>query len=608
MVSTLLVVLMALAAAYIFLLIYIKSATEDDQSRFQVVGPLLMLKTQRGKKTIDKLAKKRGVGIVADAFVAITILAGALMLILVVYQNTLLFTHTEIVAQNPPQLEQTLAIPGVNPVIPIGYGLFALLVALVIHEGGHGVLARHADMEVRSLGLLFFVIPIGAFVEPNETDLQDARLRDKLRLFSAGPGPNIVLSLVCVVAFSQIFVPAMAPAHDGVAVMGVVEDRPADRAGLEAGMFITAIDGQPVETHEDFQEILAHRSTTSLPAGAKFTGIGDDPGPLSYNLTVPDDAQPGTYTITGRYQYLGADDAFQRAPNSTVEVTCPGEPDGDGSPTRTGDEAFTRQAPTRVPCGATVTVTITLQAPSETRYWTVVEEVPEGWETDALTGGLTGQRLDVTVWHQGQTSQKPVQPLDKFQYYDDEAPQLNNASFRGVPFLGINPAGPEQLGGLVDNLQHPFETQGIARGSLFYIAMPFAGIQPFPGYFHDVYEPSGVFSDWGDGYWVTANTLYWLFWINVVLGTFNALPFWVLDGGHMFRQSLHWTLRRRKGIDTRDLEVISGEEQAPHYVARDPLVQLRLDEVDQQAGAISKGVTITMLVLILAPLIVPQFL
>lgn len=490
---SLLAVLGGLTAIYIAVLLFLSNRESD---RFQVMGPLLMLKTQWGKKTIDKLAKGRFVGVISDAFVAITILSGALMLVLVVYQNTLLFTHTDIVAANPPQLEQTLAIPGVNPVIPIGYGLFALLVALVIHEGGHGVLARHADMDVRSLGLLFFVIPIGAFVEPDEAHLQGSSLRQKLRLFSAGPGPNIVLALVCVVAFSQLFVPAMAPQHEGVAVMGVVDDRPADRAGLEAGMFITAIEGQTLQTYQDFQDILQ----------ANKAEEGEDPPPLQ-----------------------------------------------------------------------------------------------------------------VTYWDQGQTEQTIVRPLDKYQYYQDAGftqDQLEDActdengtdTCRGVPFLGINPAGPEQLNGLVDNLQHPFQTQGVARGSLFYIAMPFAGIQPFPAHFHDIYEPTGVFADWGDGYWITSNSLYWLFWINVVLGTFNALPFWVLDGGHMFRQSLHWTLRRRKDIDTRDLEVKSSEDEAPHYVARDPLVQLRLDEVDRQAGAISKGVTITMLVLILGPLIIPQFL
>lgn len=490
---SLLAVLAGLTAIYIAILLFLSKRESD---RYQVVGPLIMLKTQWGKKTIDRLSKGRAVGVISDVFIAITVLSGALMLVLVVYQNTLLFTHTQIVADNPPQLEQTLAIPGVNPVIPVGYGLFALLVALVIHEGGHGVLARHADMEVRSLGLLFFVIPIGAFVEPNESDLQGSSLRDKLRLFSAGPGPNIVLAMVCVVAFSQLFVPAMAPQHDGVAVMGVIDDLPADRAGLEAGMFITGIDGQPIQTYQDFQDVLASKEAEE----------GEDPPPLQINY-----------------------------------------------------------------------------------------------------------------WHRGETSQTIIRPLDKHEYYQDAGltqEQIDEActdengtdTCRGVPFLGINPAGPDQLNGLVDNLQHPIQTQGVARGSLFYIAMPFAGIQPFPGHFHDIYEPTGAFAGWGDSYWITSNSLYWLFWINVVLGTFNALPFWVLDGGHMFRQSLHWSLRRRKGIDTRDLEVKSSEDEAPHYVARDPLVQLRLDEVDRQAGVISRGVTITMLILILAPLIVPQFL
>ncbi|MDX1611875.1 MAG: site-2 protease family protein, partial [Candidatus Thermoplasmatota archaeon] len=438
----------------------------------------------------------RGVGPVADVFIALTILAGALMLLLVVYQNVLLFTHTEIVSERPPRLSETLAIPGVNPVIPVGYGLFALLVALVIHEGGHGVLARHAEMKVKSLGLLFLVIPVGAFVEPDEAHLQDSSLRQKLRLFSAGPGPNIVLAMICVLAFAQVFTPAMAPQHEGVAMLNVIEGLPAEQAGLEAGMFITGIDGKDVRSYADFQNILLERQAEE----------GEDPA-----------------------------------------------------------------------------------------------------------------MLPVQYWQRGETGTATIVPLDKYAYYKDRGftdEQLESActnqqgqdTCRGVPFLGVTPAGPNELSNLTANFQHPFEQQGLARGSLFYVAMPFANLQPFPDTFHDIFTPTGTFEGWGDAFWITANTLYWLFWINIVLGTFNALPFWVLDGGHMFRQSLHWFLRRRKGIKTEDLTVLDAEDGAPHYIGKDPATQERLDEVDETAGVISRTLTVTMLILILAPLLVPQFL
>ena len=78
---------------------------------------------------------------------------------------------------------------------------------------------------------------IGAFVEPDEHELQRTSLRNKLRMFAGGPGPNIVLAILCVLLFAQVMVPALAPSHEGVALLGVNEGLPAGQAGLEAGMF-----------------------------------------------------------------------------------------------------------------------------------------------------------------------------------------------------------------------------------------------------------------------------------------------------------------------------------------------------------------------------------
>ena len=43
-----------------------------------------------------------------------------------------------------------------------------------------------------------------------------------------------------------------------------------------------------------------------------------------------------------------------------------------------------------------------------------------------------------------------------------------------------------------------------------------------------------------------ANIFYYLFWINFLLGIFNALPAVPLDGGYVFRDVMHGTIRRLK--------------------------------------------------------------
>lgn len=474
---SLMTVFLGLTVAYIAFVLWI---AHKGSERFQLIGPLLMVRTQAGKKLIDKVARRKWWGPVGDVFLVLTVLSGLLMVLLVVWQNTLLFTHTALVAERPPRVSETLAIPGVNPVIPVWYGLLSLIVALVIHEGGHGILARFAQLKVKSLGLLFLVIPIGAFVEPDEHALQRTSLRNKLRMFAAGPGPNIVLALLCVLLFAQVMVPALAPSHDGVALLGVNEGLPAGDAGLQAGMFITSINGTETRDLEGFSAAL--------------------------NTTRP---------------------------NQTIPVTAT---------TEDGEATF------------------------------------------------------------------QVTPMSRYDYLEERAPDLNNETNRNRSFLGVNPAGPDELDGLMNQFVHPFEEQGLTRGSLFYLALPFVNLQPFPDAFHDIWEPTGIFADWGVAFWITANSLYWLFWLNIVLGTFNALPLGPLDGGHMFRHSLHAYWRKRAGIRDRDLEVLDHEDEAPKYTARNPEVQDRLDKVDRRVSLANSVVGWGLLALVLAPLIVPQFL
>src|SRR2546428_6448898 len=52
-------------------------------------------------------------------------------------------------------------------------------------------------------------------------------------------------------------------------------------------------------------------------------------------------------------------------------------------------------------------------------------------------------------------------------------------------------------------------------------------------------------------FWLFANALYWLFWLNLMLGATNALPAVPLDGGYLFKDGIEGLVSRlRKGIPT----------------------------------------------------------
>ena len=146
-------------------------------------GPFIMWKTERGKKLIDRLASRRRLWEVYGKL-SLWICAGAMAIIM-----TLLLWEATIVTQvdRAPSPELILGIPGINPVIPVGYGILGLVIAIIVHEFAHGILTRVGDMKVRTLGLVFLVFPVGAFVEPDEEALKNTTRSKRSKVFAAGP-------------------------------------------------------------------------------------------------------------------------------------------------------------------------------------------------------------------------------------------------------------------------------------------------------------------------------------------------------------------------------------------------------------------------------------
>jgi len=70
---------------------------------------------------------------------------------------------------------------------------------------------------------------------------------------------------------------------------------------------------------------------------------------------------------------------------------------------------------------------------------------------------------------------------------------------------------------------------------------------PMEGLATQFYEVHGPLAGLGDGFWILANTFYWLMWLNLMLGMTNALPAVPLDGGYLFRDGLRAIIARVRG-------------------------------------------------------------
>ena len=139
-----------------------------------------------------------------------------------------------------------LGLPGINPYLPIVDGWVALVVAMIIHEGAHGIVARSLDLPVKASGLLFFLfVPIGAFVEVDENAMKAARSSYSGRVLAAGAGINMVAGLICLLLLIGT-VSAMTPAsRQGIGVV-VVDGSPLSNAGIHTYDYILAVNGVPI--------------------------------------------------------------------------------------------------------------------------------------------------------------------------------------------------------------------------------------------------------------------------------------------------------------------------------------------------------------------------
>ena len=157
-----------------------------------------------------------------------------------------------------------IPFPGINPVLPLLYGWFALICAIAIHEGAHGIIARSLGLKVKSSGLLFFLfVPIGAFVEVDEEQLKKAQARVSSRVLAAGVGGNIAVATVCLIGVLLI-VGGLVPAFDGVYVYEVPQGMPAEAAGLLPKDVFVSVDNVWINSTEDLRTVLDNRTSGDL--------------------------------------------------------------------------------------------------------------------------------------------------------------------------------------------------------------------------------------------------------------------------------------------------------------------------------------------------------
>jgi len=222
-----------------------------DRKNIEFHSIVIMRRTERFRGFIDRVAN------ISPRFWRIASTFGILMGVYMMFYGSwlLLTTARSIIIGviKQPALQLILpttastasSSPGVM-FIPFWFWMITIASILVPHELMHGIIARAEKIRLKSVGLLLLLIFPGAFVEPDEKQLQKARLLTRLRVFAAGTFANFSIALIIIGLFAFVLWPAVA--GTGIVLETVTDGSPAALAGLAPGQLITAVNEKPVTT------------------------------------------------------------------------------------------------------------------------------------------------------------------------------------------------------------------------------------------------------------------------------------------------------------------------------------------------------------------------
>ena len=499
-------------------------------------GPLIMVRTFKGQKLLDWIAKPKLLWkIVMVLGIPMVVISMILMLVVVVGLDLwMLLRIQDIPAPGPANSPQNiLAIPGVNQFIPFWWGWIALVVAMVVHEFGHAILAKVSNIKVKSLGLLLMPIPMGAFAEIDEEEMfgtkseggtsdilgpmdtkpagegkRKATTGQFVNILSAGVIANF---LVAIIAFALLFGPvlgAIATSNADVLVFNVAPGSSANVAGIQPNMIITSMDNNSISSTEEMNAYLKAHSNTNVTISGTL-----DKRAVSY--VVPTGDTRGVYIlgILNDSSYPAAAAGLQ--PNMKLTSI-------DGA-TIDNYAQFNNFMNGTKP-GQNVTLGIIDSGGNQRNI-----PLTLGGAAGAVKGYIGFSSFDLSDNSIGVSTGEFAQS-----YLDG----LKNMAFTPGGWLRVMILPVTQFTG--DDL----------------------GFSIFDSTYGNMYQPVGWAAPFGSLVFWLVSCLFWIGWLNLNVGLFNCLPMIPLDGGHIFREVTRSVMSRfikdDKKVDYISKYVVNG--------------------------------------------------
>lgn len=466
-------ILLILAIVYVPFYFWVRISPKAKRMGLSKYGPMVMIRTKFGTRLMDRYCVYKRFWY---AFGVISIIVSIFLMIVIIFMVVVSMSNLlSNFGSSGMGVEYALAIPGINPILPLWYGILGLIVAMVFHELAHGMQTRANGMRVDSTGLLHCVVPMGAFVEPNEEDVKNAPRTARLHLYAAGITTNFFIAIIAFTLMSGVMFSGVTSEYgDDTAVYSITYDSPADHSNIPAGAIITQIDGMDYRYTDDYT-ITYSWEPGDIVTVTYVTENGTLDADLRWGLYIDSVASNSpaegilesgmiltSMEIDGVKTLLYTQNAFA----SYMEDTCPND-----------------------------TVTFT---------YIDAHGIPGTAVFDLGSKGSIGF-VGIVTSTSGMVFSTPNTVL----------------SVATNPFYGADT--PSEM----------------ATAVLGYISGPLNGFDPVPEAVEWWYD-----TPLGDLFWILASILYWIFWLNIMLGVTNALPAIPFDGGFIFRDLLDSWLER----------------------------------------------------------------
>ncbi len=207
--------LIFLAVFVVFIIIFL--ATRKKNLHRQ--GMIFLYKTQLGIRFMDMFAIKFKKILIPLQYVVIA--CGYFLMASIIWyfsQSFYLYFTTSIssiikappVAPLIPYFPKIFGLESFFPPLYFTYFIIIIGVVAVVHEFSHGIFARLYNFKIHSTGFAFFGPIFGAFVEPDEKQMEKAIKRKQLGVLAAGTFANVLMTILFLVImaifFSSLFV------------------------------------------------------------------------------------------------------------------------------------------------------------------------------------------------------------------------------------------------------------------------------------------------------------------------------------------------------------------------------------------------------------------